>query len=69
MEPPVVEPIQLKKREVKQKEKVTAKNENIPSDSACKIRLDFNKAVAPAENLPPKQPSVLPSTPSAPAKA
>lgn len=69
MEQPVVEPIQLKKREVKQKEKATEKNENSPVDSACKIRLDFNKAVAPAENLPPKQPSVLPSTPSAPAKA
>lgn len=69
MEPPVVEPIQLKKREVKQKEKATEKNENSPVDSACKIRLDFNKAVAPAERLPPKQASVLPSTPSAPAKA
>ncbi len=68
MEPPVIEPIQLKKREVKQKEKATAKNENIPVESACKIRLDFNKA-APAETLPPKQASVLPSTPSAPAKA
>ena len=69
MEPPVIEPIQLKKREVKQKEKVTARNENSPVDSACKIRLDFNKVAAPAENLPPKQASVLPSTPSAPAKA
>ena len=69
MEQPVVEPIQLKKREVKQKEKATAKNENIPVDSACKIRLDFNKVAAPAERLPPKQVSVLPSTPSAPAKA
>jgi len=69
MEPPVVEPIQLKKREEKQKEKVTEKNENSPVDSACKIRLDFNKVAAPAETLLPKQASVRPSTPSAPAKA
>jgi hypothetical protein len=65
IEPPVIEPIPLKKREVKQKEKATAKNENSLVDSACKIRLDFNKV---ADTLPPK-PSVLPSAPSAPPKA
>lgn len=49
--PPLIESIQPKKREVKQKEKVATKNENIIVDSSCKIRLDFNKTSGAIEEV------------------
>lgn len=62
----VVETNQPKKREVKQKEKEIAKNENIIVDSACKIRLDFNKAVAPISDDFEEPPKVFASLPPLP---
>jgi hypothetical protein len=47
---------------------VIAKNENTIVDSACKIRLDFNKAGASVESITKQLPLVASSS-SAPPKA
>ena len=67
IDPPEVESIPLKKREVKSKEKASAKNENNNADSACKIRLDFNKPTATVDSLQ-KQAPVVAASPSVPPK-
>lgn len=61
--PPLIETIQPKKREVKLKEKVASKNENMIVDSACKIRLDFNKTNAIEDLAKPLPVSLAPPVP------